>query len=438
MINACFARLRHERGAVLVHVTVAIIGLLAFSALVVDYGVMWSARRQAQNSADAAALGGAISMAYKAPGSYDTARAVAQKVGAENRVFGVSPNIDLGSGDSADVTQDISFPTCPPGSPAEGEDACVRVNVYRNATKDALPTFFARLFGMLSQGVRASATAEIIAGNSSDCIKPWAVSDRWDDTTPNPGPPVTAGGIQNPAWDPDWNTDSTWDPAAGDLYVPPSSTNPGTGFRIYDANGQLCCDYGLVLPLKQGTANAFWYQEIDFHEGNSSAIYRAAIAGCHTGTIGETVSVKPGTSHGPTDQGVDDLIAQDPQAVWYNPNPDPSKPWLDTYNPNGVSIPSTVADMCPTGCVYSPTTGINSSPRIGAITVMSPAELLTCSNCDITVRNILGFFIDRPASGNGNNQVVWGRLVKIPGKYKTTGTTVEDTGSFLKTIILVR
>jgi len=35
MLNACFARLRHERGAVLVHVTVAIIGLLAFSALVV-------------------------------------------------------------------------------------------------------------------------------------------------------------------------------------------------------------------------------------------------------------------------------------------------------------------------------------------------------------------------------------------------------------------
>ncbi len=43
MTNACFRRLRNERGAVLVHVTVAIIGLLAFSALVIDYGVMWSA-----------------------------------------------------------------------------------------------------------------------------------------------------------------------------------------------------------------------------------------------------------------------------------------------------------------------------------------------------------------------------------------------------------
>ena len=56
--------LTSERGAVIVHVTIALVGLLAFSIFVVDYGVMWAARRQAQNAADAAALAGAISLAY--------------------------------------------------------------------------------------------------------------------------------------------------------------------------------------------------------------------------------------------------------------------------------------------------------------------------------------------------------------------------------------
>ena len=37
----------------------------------IDYGVMWSSRRQAQNAADAAALAGAISLAYDDPDDFD-------------------------------------------------------------------------------------------------------------------------------------------------------------------------------------------------------------------------------------------------------------------------------------------------------------------------------------------------------------------------------
>ena len=59
----------------LVHVAVAMIGLLAFSALSIDYGVMWTARRQAQNAADAAALAGAISLAFDNPDGLRRARA---------------------------------------------------------------------------------------------------------------------------------------------------------------------------------------------------------------------------------------------------------------------------------------------------------------------------------------------------------------------------
>ena len=57
-------RFSSERGAVLVQVVIAMLGLTAMCAFVADYGVMWVSRRQAQNSADAAALAGAVSMGF--------------------------------------------------------------------------------------------------------------------------------------------------------------------------------------------------------------------------------------------------------------------------------------------------------------------------------------------------------------------------------------
>ena len=48
--------LRSEQGAVFVQVGISIFVLMAFNVFVLDYGVMWVSRRQAQNAADAAAL----------------------------------------------------------------------------------------------------------------------------------------------------------------------------------------------------------------------------------------------------------------------------------------------------------------------------------------------------------------------------------------------
>jgi hypothetical protein len=315
--------------------------------------------------------------------------------------------------------------------------------VFRNEFRDALPTFFAHLFGRIRQGAQATATAEILVANHSDCIKPWAVADRWDESSPSAGPPPTPGGIQyylgqtpGSVPDTDWNTTSIYNPGS-DLFVAPTTTSPGTGYHIYDATGNPCCDYGRVMQLKGDEPyTAMWYQEIDFGGGNSSAVYRAEVSGCHPLTIGDQVNVKPGVSYGPTNQGVGDLVVQDPNAIWYNSGVVPAdEPWLATWNPNGVVVPADVS--CPYGCVWSPTTGINKSPRIGAIPIITPEDLNSCSNCDLTVENILGFFI-QDTSGNGNNQVVEGRIVTIPASYDPTGGTVSDAGSSLKTIILVR
>ena len=53
-----------ERGAILVHVAVALLVLAAFATFIFDFGMFWVSRRQAQNSADAAAMAAAIAIAY--------------------------------------------------------------------------------------------------------------------------------------------------------------------------------------------------------------------------------------------------------------------------------------------------------------------------------------------------------------------------------------
>ena len=59
-----------DRGAVLIHVALGVLALAAFTTFVADYGLMWTSRRQAQNSADAGALAGITAFAFDEPGNY--------------------------------------------------------------------------------------------------------------------------------------------------------------------------------------------------------------------------------------------------------------------------------------------------------------------------------------------------------------------------------
>ncbi len=124
MMNYRRSRAGDERGAVLVHVAIAMLALIAFSALVIDYGALWVSRRQAQNAADSAALAGALSLAYDAPGDIPRAQAGAAAIGATNLVWGAAPSILPAT--------DVQLVPCPPGAPGL-PDTCIRANVYRSA-----------------------------------------------------------------------------------------------------------------------------------------------------------------------------------------------------------------------------------------------------------------------------------------------------------------
>ncbi len=407
--SAAFKRMRSERGAVLIYVAISMVALLGFSALVVDYGVMWASRRQAQNSADAGALAGAISLAYVDPADQARARAAAATVASTNHVWGMAPNVDPDS--------DVIIGPCPPNSPGL-PDTCVRVNVFRNQDKDPLPTYFARVLGITQQGVRATATAQVIVGNASDCLKPWAVPDRWFENNPVPG------GTWN--WDSSWdryvangtNAGQLLDPA--DVYDPPDGSDPGSGFRSPN-------DIGVQVRFKAGNPNqaltAGWYFPIDLPRLNDTTAtggdrYRENIYSCNSlpVEIGQTIWNEPGNMIGPTQQGVNDLVAMDPLARW---------------------VPDSEGGHIENSCAQAVPPCAAKSPRLVAIPVFDvdaySLQDKTSGKFQIRITNILGFFLE----GMQGNDVM-GRLASYPGMLRPGTGQLNPNSAFLRSVILIR
>jgi hypothetical protein len=467
--------MRSERGAVLVHVAVAAVGLVAFSAIAIDYGILWMSRRQAQNAADSAALAGAISLAFDSPTDFDRARQSAKKTGELNKIFSATPNINQGSGSGGTASDDISFPTCPPGSPGL-PDTCVRVNVYRNQQKDPLPTFFARLLGITSQGVKAMATAQVLTGNATDCLKPWAVADRWQEKVKrvcnNGGPPPCNAGTWQPnqTWDRtqtfdrfantngNWGIDPTIAPLEPDVYVPPTLdangypiAGTGSGFGLYNANGTIK-DYGQLLSMKlaggsNDVVSSGWFLSLDLPcvsagcpQNSGASKYEYNIKNCSgvVQQIGDTIPVQTGAMTGPTGQGTynasgstaDSLYERDPGAYW------------DTASQTVKG--SCAPGICADGRYYA------QSPRIVPVVLFDAQQYLstnpTGTGGSVTITNIFGFFIISqaqaatlnlvPQQGNSSG-MVYGVMVAVPGFAQGT-STVPVTSSFLNEVILVR
>jgi hypothetical protein len=420
-----------ERGAVLVHVAVAILTLIAFSALAVDYGSLWVSRRQAQNSADAAALAGALSLAFDDPDDIPRAQAAAAAAGVANQVWGAAPSILPAT--------DVQLIACPPGAPGL-PDTCIRADVYRSAARsNALPTYFAQILDINSQDVRATATAQVQTGNAAECMKPWAIPDKWQENWENNNPSTAP-------WTPGSNFDkyqkkgNDWlpDPSVTtpDVYTAPSANDPGTGFTPFDANGDPTADYGLQMTLKLGASenrlSSGWFLALDLLNpacGGGGDCYRDNIKTCQPNTyaIGETLNVESeqGNMIGPTKQGVVgggpgglSLVEQDPGASWNDA----------TKSIQGSCAPGICAD----GQYHA------RSPRIVAVPLFDIDAFFTGSptgKTSITITNIMGFFIEG-MGGSGGKDVI-GRLVAIPGVTKGAGN-IDDTASFLRKVLLVR
>jgi len=400
-----------DRGAVLIHVALGVLTLAAFTTFVADYGLLWVSRRQAQNSADAGALAGAIAFAFDDPGDYsDTggAKLSARAATQTNLVWGAAPNVN--------ITTDITFPVtpaadCDPGG--TGFSNCVRVEVYRNSTRsNPLPMLFGHLLGMNSQNIRGSAVALVLAANQSECLKPWAVADKWHEA------------------DGSWDPTDTFDPAAGDFYRAQGTNgpqDPGTGFQVPPANPN---DYGTRITIKVGnpgdTINPSWFQPLDLSSAadatctnNGGSCYEEAIYSCAGGTwhIGDLVPKETGNMVGPTDHGTEVLWNKDPDARW------------DSTNKRIIN-----------SCVGPPYTcseqGFTMSPRVVAIPVFDLQLYMATGGPGqgtVKIVNILGFFIDSYDHGT-----VTGYLITKKSLYSPGHGGVAGQASFMRQIMLIR
>ena len=410
-------RAASERGAILIQVGVAILVLSAFLMFIVDYGIMWVSRNQAQNSADAGALAGAIALGLDDPDDYSPggpAQVAASSFALNNDVWGEDPSVLLDEDITFSQQTMVGFP------PECATKNCIRVEVRRNQERaNPLPMWFGQLIGLTEQGVRASAVAWTLAGNASRCMKPWAVADKWIENYPNPGP---------------WTPQSQYQPnpnnGVPDEYVPPTADDPGTGFTL--AN-----DLGTELTLKVGQPNQAinpgWFQALDLTlgpdggvpqgQGGGAQEYESYIRGCspYIWKIGDNIPKENGNMVGPTGQGTNDLIDLDPNAEWDG-----------TKVVNSCVENNSCVDLQGNPVTYS------ESPRIVSIPVFDLDEYLATQgpgNGVIKGVNILGFFVDRVE--NPQNSVV-GYLATKSEIFVNGAGEVSDESSFVKVIQLVR
>ena len=403
-------RVRSERGSALIFVAIAIFVLTGFSTFVLDHGVMWLARGQAQNAADAGALAGAIARAFDETDDPPTADGAA----FDSAFNATQANLVLSEVPGIAVSWDC--PTFVAGS------KCVRVDAFRDGTNGstALPTFFANLFGLTSQDVRATATARVAFGNAVNCMRPFAVADKWLEQAADPQ--------RYNHWKKVSGTLSELNPH--DIYGPPGSGN-STGYKVTNPDGTPA-DIGTELVMKSGIPSESesgiepgWFLATQLPDGDGgwysgAQDYKWAIANCigNPVGIGDYLPTETGVMVGPTQQGFNLLKATDPYATWNDAT-------------------DTVDNSCAPDCGPF-------SPRIIPIAVFDMDDFQKrnitqdWSDCPIggqcvRVGNILGFFASHMAGSD-----IVGYLVMYPGEFVVGNPAVDVDEAFLVSVQLVR
>jgi len=379
-------RIRHlrrdERGMSFVYVGMGFMAFLAATTLAIDVGMFMTGRSQAQNSADAGALAGAVALAFNDFNDRSAGGpAVQSALNAARANVVIASQVSVGPGD-------VTFPNDPTGQPNR-----VKVDVFRTAGRgNPIPTIVGSLFGLQNVDIGATATAEASPANAVRCPAPFTIPDKWIEK-------------QDPGG---WSPNSTFDP--GDVYIGPSDPVNYTG---YDMNR----DRGVQITLKADNdtkITASFYNPWDFPGSVGASDYRRNIAECdqRSGFVlpnGVQLTPENGNMVGPTKQGMQDLIDLDPYASW------------DT--------------TCK--CVVGSDPKYNgNSPRIRPIPVYDPIAFADgkAHGKNITLSEVttIGFFIEPMKGGE-----VTGRIMPVHG-VNDNNAGPAPPGSFPRLIRLVK
>lgn len=348
------------------------LGFMAFmsvTTLAIDVGMLMTAKTQAQTAADASALAGATALAFNSASDYTSSGPAVQSainaaIAAGNGVVGSPVSINA---------SDVSFQP----DPVTGTIDRVKVAVYRTAARsNPVPTLIGSIFGIRSVDIGATATAETIPANAENCIKPWAVPDKWIENT-------------NPPWD---GTDTFNAHPLSPTLTPDGFVGTNSaGYSGY--NPQTNAGTKLTLTSNAGTVSGVQtYFRVDLPGSSGAGDFQNDIDSCHAGTmqIGDTMTAEPLNMKAATKAGVDALVAQDPSAYY------------DTTTHQVVSSQ-------------------HPSPRVVVIPLYDPLQYqntLIAGHPEIVIADFMGFFIES-ADATGK---VTGWIVPIAGLTKGAGT----------------
>jgi hypothetical protein len=366
---------------VMVFVAGSLMALVGASMLAIDVGMLMTARTQAQNAADAGALAGAVALAFDDYGDRSSSSpAVQNAVGAAraNSVMGTPVSIDEG---------DVQFLNDPAGLPN-----WVRVTVFRAGSRaNPVSTLIASFFGVSSADIVANATAETTPANAAECVLPFAVADRWIER-------------QTPSWDPgDTFTAFPKNPSVLPDIFRTVDRSDYTGFNA--AN-----DKGLQVVIRAATTGQIspsYYYPLALADSSGAGDYEWNIANCNTSVLHffDLLTAEAAGMEGPTAQGIQELIAQDPSAYW------------------DAGAGKVVSSMQPT-------------PRVKLLPVFDPYYFDTGKKAgrltDLKASNFVGIFIE----GLQGSDVV-ARVVPARGKLDAAASSAP-VGSFPRVIRLVQ
>lgn len=248
-----------ERGVTLVMMALMLFLALGMSALAIDYGMIKSAKAEAQRAMDAAALAGASAFINLDPDfNFDSAARVrAKEYAVKHTVHRVI--VDTNAPPAGNLTVDVDLPA---------------YKVTATYTGKGIPLWFANVFGTSTMAINALAAAHVVDAGVSTCLMPVAVPDMWVNA-PDLAQDKNDNGLMdfndrngNGQWD--WSSgkgksapNEEWeqwvfDPGEGDVYYPPNNIDPtGYGSDTRDGitdpvgNQSRTADYGRQMVMMQ-------------------------------------------------------------------------------------------------------------------------------------------------------------------------------------------
>lgn len=424
------ARLKDERGAVLVLVAGSMVALLGFAALAVDVGFLMNARTEAQRTADAMALAAASAFIDDMPNAETLAASRALDYAAKNPVQGVTASF---------------VPATDMRIWLDEKKVQVTANFLRERG-NPMPTFFAKILGISDVNVNAIATAEASRADQIGCLTPWAVGDMWEDT-------YAEGDPGKYDYDDD---DKSYTPTEGDTFdnYCPCTRDEVSGLIVADPdyvfNGLVCTnqnrctgwgsdfrddatyknDVGRVLTLKPGNPaqswSPGWFMAWRPPDNMGGADYRENIINCIDESMFDAGSIVPidteqGNMIGPTIQGVEECIGSDPH-YW--------QPGCTSGTACIRSNTSSCGQGSPTDEGYTECSGYDK--RMITVPLMDPTEVMRNGLTEIQFRGFMRLFLDDP-SGND----ITGHILGLGGSSGSAGPDPEGTGALPLVLRLV-